>query len=155
MGDTFSFATYLGAHSWSQDITLRFSFSVYKSYQESDQVTRAQNQKSEGLVHLLHQGLEGLNEWLNCRMDTSCPSLWRWRAILDGLFKIYAWYRSLMVCDAGVDYSKPGLRRGQVKNLSLSSPSPSLFISTNKQSPPASWRLCLILISVSLRRPYK
>lgn len=74
-GDTLSFATYLGAHSWSQDITLRFSFSVSKSYPESGQVTRAQNQKSEDLVRLLQQSLEGLDEWLNCRMDTSSPSL--------------------------------------------------------------------------------
>lgn len=44
-----------------------------------------------------------------------------------------------MVCDAGVDYSKPGLRRGQVKNLSLSSslssPSPlSLLSHLHKQA---------------------
>lgn len=69
-GDTLSFATYLGAHSWSQDLV-----SVFLSPTRSGQVTRDQNQKSEGLVRLLQQSLEGLDEWLNCRMDTSSPSL--------------------------------------------------------------------------------
>lgn len=69
---------------------LIFSFNDCMSYQDSDQVSRAQNQMLGGLASLLHQGVEGgMSGWLNCRVDISSPSLQRQRTRLDGLSKIY------------------------------------------------------------------